>query len=88
MVKKTQLKEQLNKKEEVSDDYDDEESNNDLFGSDKGDDQAFDEFGLQADDDDSDAPEMVTKKDAQKSFDAFTKSSKKTADKKIKKAKG
>ena len=31
---------------------------------------------------------MVTKKDAQKSFDAFTKSSSKTADKKIKKVKG
>ena len=91
MVKKTLLREQLetskNKKDE-SDDYDDEESNDDLFGADNGDDRAFDEFGLEADDDDSDATEMVTKKDAQKSFDAFTKSSAKTANKKIKKVKG
>ena len=66
MVKKNTLKEQLQSKKEEkneSDDYD-EESNNDLFGSDHGDDKAFDEFGLSADDDDSDAPQMVTKKDA------------------------
>ena len=66
MVKKNTLKEQLDtskNKPEDSDDYD-EESNNDLFGEDNGDDKAFDEFGLEADDDDSDAPEMVTKKDA------------------------